>query len=160
LPVLLGCAHTEQAPPRDERVVLAVDASPSPMPESAFQPDAPASRPRLSRTVTLGQTESGYPEPQGPATAPPMVTAPTVVVNNNVVVYAGGTPGYYGGYYGGYGGYAGYGHAAGTVPAPGGAGGSFGGYSNTGPTTAAPGHTPGVGGNWSPAPSYGPRQMR
>ncbi len=159
-PFVVGCAHTEQAPPPQDRVVLAVATPPAPMPETAFQPDAPAARPRLSQTVTLGATESGYPAPAAQG-APG--GGPTVVVNNNIVVYANQPP-VYGGYYYGYGGYGygggdGYG-AAGAHHAASPGSNSFGGYSNTGPTTAAPGHTPGVGGNWSPAPSYGPRQMR
>ncbi len=151
---LVACAHQEQVPPPQDRVVLAVATPPPapPMPDGAFQSDAPASRPRLTKTVTLGQSEDGYVQP---AQAAPQPGGPTVVVNNNVYVY-GGAPPVYGGYY--YGGYGGYGGNHGTWSQ--GSGNSFGGYSSTGPRTAPAGHTPGVGGNWSPAPSYGPRPMR
>ena len=161
---LVACAHQEQAPPPQDRVVLAVATPPArhaddaPVPETAFQPEAPAARPRLSKTVTLGASEDGYAPTPAPA-AQPGGGGPTVIVNN--YVYATPPPMVYGGYY--YGAY-GYGGAHGGRGGDGGwsqgSGDSFGGYGPTGPRTAAPGHTPGVGGNWAPAPSSGPRPLR
>jgi hypothetical protein len=154
--VLSGCAHAvEQAPPRDERVVLAVAEPPPPEPE---KPEA--ARPRLSQTVTLGQTD--YAPAPVPGAAP---AQPGVVVNNNITVvqpqpvYMGGW-GYGGGSYARYG----YGSAArdpgyGRSSRSGGAGWSHDSWGGA-QRTAAPGRTPGVGGNWAPAPSHGPRQMK
>ncbi|HEY8074419.1 MAG TPA: hypothetical protein VIF62_09920 [Labilithrix sp.] len=162
---LVACAHQEQAPPPQDRVVPAVATPPpsppqAPMPDTAFQAEAPAARPRLTKTVTLGQSEDGYAQPA----AAPAAGGPTVIVNNNIYVNGSAPPAYGGYYYGGYGGYGGRANGTGSqgtyAPSQGNYGSSFGGYSNTGPRTAAPGQTPGVGGNWSPAPSYGPRQMR
>jgi hypothetical protein len=139
-----------------EREVIAVDTAPPPE-------VAPAARPRLSQTVTLGQgAESQY----TPSAPPPVAGAgggnQNVVVNNNIVVQPG-----YGGYagYGGYRTYGGYGRATtfynndarggSRAPNQWGATGWEGAR-----RTAAPGQTPGVGGNWSPAPSYGPATMK
>jgi hypothetical protein len=120
-------------------------------------------RPRLSKTVTLGQ---GQETPYVPAAAPTGARAGTnVVVNNNVVV-VGGAPAYGG--YGGYGYGYGYGYGAGargrvdgraaTLPR------GTSSWSTTGwegpQRTARPGQTPGVAGNWSPPPSSGPTQMK
>lgn len=125
----------------------------------------PRGRPRLSQTVTLGQgTEASY-SPSSPAPSP-QAAGQNVVVNQNVIVQSGaGYPGY--GAYGGYYGYGGSGRGVARPDVRGGATGRAGGPSNwsttgwEGPSrTAAPGQTPGVGGNWSPAPSYGPSQMK
>lgn len=164
--LLAACAHT-----REE--VNAAVVTPEPPPPSAAQAEpevvepAPASRPRLSRTITLGQgTEWQY----TPAAAVPpkeAAAAPSqsVVVNNNIVVQ-GGAPGYYG--YGGFYGSRGYGRPTTFYNSDGFRGGRpRGGSPAWGAAgwegarrTAAPGQTPGVGGNWSPPPSYGPAQMR
>lgn len=163
--LLVACAHAqddarmpsaELAPVTFEPVAVVVE---SPPPE-----DAPVARPRLSRTVTLGQgTEAQYtpsaPRPQSQAGGPTQ----NVIVNNNIVVQ--GAPGYYG--YGvGFGGYGGFGR---TTTSLGGEGrsGAVRGAPQWGSSgwegarrTAAPGQTPGIGGNWSPPPSYGPAPMR
>ncbi len=172
---LAACAHTreevrsstvaESAPPSimgdesesaREREVIAVDTAP-PV-ETASPP-----RPRLSRTITLGEGA----EPQyTPSAAPPAPgSSPSVVVNNNIVVQDG--PRYYGGH-SGYGGYAGHGYGRPTTFYDGRVGGASRGsqpqWSSTGwegaRRTAAPGQTPGIGGNWAPPPSYGPAQMK
>jgi hypothetical protein len=154
--VLSGCAAhaVEQAPPRDERVVLAVAEPPPPEPA---KPEG--ARPRLSQTVTLGQTDYAPPPVQAvPGQAP---AQPGVVVNNNVTVVQQ-PPVFYGGW--GYGGYGyggvvrdgGYGRSSQSRGTAGWSNESWGGAQRT----AAPGRTPGVGGNWAPAPSHGPRQMK
>ena len=156
--VLGGCAHTREevrsasvtneAPP--EREVIAVDTPPP-------YESAPAARPRLSQTVTLGQGTPSQYTPSAPPPAPGAQQSPNVVVNNNIVV--GGAPAY--------GGYGGYGYRGGYT----GAFTSFEGGARARPQpgttgwegarrTAAPGQTPGVGGNWAPVPSYGPAQMK
>jgi hypothetical protein len=161
-----GCAHaSEQAPPPRDRLVLAVDDPPATAeaPSSevtvAEATDA-ASRPRtrLSKTVTLGQTEA-----YAPAPPPPSYGAgggPGVVVNNNVTVvtpppvYYGGFGGYgYGGYGYGYGGYGAYGGA-------GGRGARFGGAGYGGGHHGGGSRTPPVAGDWPAPPSYGPRTMK
>lgn len=155
--LLSGCAaapHEEVVTAHSE--VIAVDAAP---PEVA---PPPAPRPRLSRTLTLGQgSESVAYSPAQPPPVPPAAAAPAVVVNNILVpgtpVYGGG--GYYGyrggGYPGGYG--LPRGEARPGAPTSGAWAPS--GWEGAG-RTAAPGQTPGVGGNWAPVPSYGPRAMR
>jgi hypothetical protein len=153
-PFVAACAHGAAAPPPEERVVLAtVEDAPAVAPV-----EAPPARPRLSRTVTLGQgnedpTYGAAPAPQ--AVAPPPQSS--IVVQNNVTV---GVPAYYGGYYGyGSGGYAGprsgYGEGRGRPSSSWGTDGWEGAR-----RTAAPGKTPGVGGNWPAPPSYGPAQMK
>lgn len=167
---LAACAHTREevhtttvsgeAVPSmiEDREVVAIDSPPPPEP-------APVSRPRLSRTITLGEgTEAQY-TPSAPRPSAPQ--GPTVVVNNNVVVQ--NSTQWYGGYsgYGGYRGYGGYGRPT-TFTDGSRWGGSGGGarpqWGATGwegaGRTAAPGQTPGVGGNWAPVPSYGPAQMK
>ena len=173
--VLAGCAHTreevrsatvtaEPTPETIEREVIAIESAPPPRggacgPAASRADDHPRSgggasvRPDCSSAGTRGRRERER-EPNS-----------SIVVNNNIVVQ-GGAPAYYGGY--GYGGYGGYGRATGFY---GGESRSFGAAQSTtsqwGATgwegarrTAAPGQTPGVGGNWSPAPSYGPAQMK
>ena len=165
--VLPACAHARDEglaaespssgaaePVSVEREVLAVDSA-----ETA--PPAPAARPRLSQTITLGQGA----EQQYTPSAPPSQAGGQgqgVVVNNNIVVQ-GGAPGYVG--YGGYRSYGGYGRATTFVGNDGRSGhrgtpqwGSSGWEGAR--RTAAPGQTPGIGGNWSPPPSYGPAQMK
>ncbi len=164
--VLAGCAHAreevrattvtaEPATETIEREVLAIDSAPPPE-------VVPVARPRLARTITLGQ---GAEQPYIPAAPPQARTgsasaSANVIVNNNVIVQ-GGAPAYYGGGYG-------YGRATSFY---GGESRSFGTTPSTPPQwgatgwegarrTAAPGQTPAVGGNWSPAPSYGPAQMK
>jgi hypothetical protein len=166
--VLAGCAHAQaretrtvehveaasSAEPeaREEREVVAVDA-PAPV-----EAELPRSRPRLSRTVTLGEAsaEAAYTE-RKPLPAPGQAGGPNVVVNNQVIVQQ---PSY------GYGGYGyGYGYGGRAVARSdrlGARGTSTWGSSGwEGPRrTAAPGQTPGIGGNWAPAPSYGPAPMK
>jgi hypothetical protein len=161
LSLLTACVHREDVHP----TMVYDDSPPPPPPEREVivteQPaqvaaEPPPTRPRLSRTVTLGEgTDSQY-QYAGEAARPPQGAAQgsNVVINNNVVVNGGAPAGYgYGGY--GYGGYVqrgGYGRPT---------------TSSWGTTgwegarrTAAPGQTPGVGGNWAPPPSYGPAQMK
>lgn len=163
---LVACAHTreevhtttvnEVAPATiDDRDVIAIDTSPPP-PEPA-----PVSRPRLSRTITLGEAQYAPSAPREQTTAREL----NVVVNNNV--YVQGTPQWqwYGGHVG-YGGYAHYGRPTtfyeGARSSPGwGARPQWGATGWEGPArTAAPGQTPGVGGNWPTLPSYGPAPMK
>lgn len=166
--VLLGaCAHTQ-----DDAQIPIAEA-----PAATFERDAvvleptppdeaPAARPRLSQTITLGQgTEEQY-TPSVPR-AQPQASGPTqnVIVNNNVVVQ--GAPGFGGfGGYAGYGGYGGFGRTTTSFGGDGRAGASRGapqwgasGWEGA-RRTAAPGQTPGIGGNWAPPPSYGPAPMR
>lgn len=156
---LVGCAHTNE----EVRTATTVDA-PSEreviaIVEPAAQEEMPRARPRLSRTVTLGQ---GTPDAEytGPTAPQPKVEpprSPTVIVNNTIV----NSPPVYGYGYG-YGswGYRGYGYGRGHDAAPP----SRGSWGTTGwegaSRTAAPGQTPGIGGNWPAVPSYGPAQMR
>ncbi|MDB4945183.1 MAG: hypothetical protein JWP97_4717 [Labilithrix sp.] len=156
-----GCAHG-----RERRAARAVpDAEVAADPEVIVsEPPAPADeargRPRLSRTVTLGQSSGEAVYSGGAPAAPPGGSGgPAVVVNNNVIVN-GAAGGYYGGYYGG--GYYGSGVPYGMRDAaPRGATNAWAptGWEGAG-RTAAPGQTPHVGGNWSPPPSSGPRAMR
>lgn len=167
-----GCAHTLSSS-REDRVVVAVDtnaASTVELTEApaalAAEPVQGAPRPRLSRTVTLGEGSS---EPAYIAT--PRVAqgtgqmSPNVVVNNNITV-VGSPPvvyGGYGGYGGSYGGSSsgvGYGMREGSSRGQGsGSGWAASGWEGAG-RTAAPGQTPHVGGNWSPPASHGPRQLK
>ncbi len=173
-PSIAACAHlredvrttmSESAPPslEDEREAIAVDVSQPPV-------EQPVARPRLSRTITLGEgTESQYTSgpasPQAPPPTPGMGPTPSVVVNNHVYVDGART---YGGF-AGYGGYAPIGRGGYGRPTTFFDGRSGTGYGSTqwGTTgwegarrTAAPGQTPGIGGNWTPVPSYGPAQMK
>jgi hypothetical protein len=137
----------------------------TPAPEVVV-PEVQESRPRLSKTITLGQgTEWQYTPSAAVPAQGTVAPSSNVVVNNNIVVQ-GGAPGYYG--YG-YGGGRGYGRA---TTFTNNADGRFGARGTTGAPswgasgwegarrTAAPGQTPGVGGNWSAPPSYGPAQMK
>jgi hypothetical protein len=159
-----GSTHDSSPPPSSQEPrgeVIAVD-------QQVTREEAPPARPRLTQTVTLGQSNG-----EATYTAPPPVPAQgqggntqNVIVNNNVVVNQ--PPAVYGGW-GGYGGYGTYGYGT--------RGGGYGvradgrsssrgaTWGNTGwegarGRPAAAGATPGVGGNWAPAPSYGPSQMR
>jgi hypothetical protein len=152
---LLGCAHEEELRPARE-----------PAPESTFSmapPPAtyateapPQGRPRLSKTITLGEDDYSPVAPPPPAGAAGN-NGVNVTVNNNINV---SPPVIYGGYgYGGYGySYGGYrggdAHVGRTSPAWRGSG------WEGAQRTAAPGQTPAVGGNWAPPPSYGPQQMK
>lgn len=162
-----------------DRVVVAVDNPPPPadLPPNAFSNEEPTmARPRLSRTITLGQgsSEGVYGTPAAPPPSAAAGSNTNVTVNNHVTVMQ--PPVYYYGGYGAYGyGYgSGYGRGAGSNgPNSGGTMGSDGrggvapapgpwapsGWEGAG-RTAAPGATPGVGGNFAPAPSFGPRQMK
>jgi hypothetical protein len=166
LAVLSGCAHTLEN--REDRVVVAVDGKGSSTDTVTVTETPPviivepvAARPRLSRTVTLGEG----------TTEPVYVTQPqvqqqgqgggaNVVVNNNITVV--GSPSVvYGGYGGGYGRTYGTRDGYGGAPAP---SQSRPGYPPSGwegaGRTAAPGQTPHVGGNWAPPTSHGPRQFK
>ncbi len=166
----MGCAHgadrardvESPPPPPPEREVLAVE---SPPPEPVF--DAPPARPKLTRTLTLGQgndasTYQGAPTrtvgaPAGAAQG----TVTNIYINNQASAFAAGG-GYGGRGYGGYRGAPGGGYAGSPGSGSAGRGGSAwgaSGWEGAG-RTAGPGRTPGVGGNWSPAPSYGPAPMR
>jgi hypothetical protein len=163
---LAACTHTRSV---DSAQVIAPAPEPVVMsePPALDQPEVaapPQARPRLSRTLTLGQgTEAPY-MPSAPPGQAAQSQNQSVVVNNNVVVH-GGVPGYgYG--YPAYGGYRAYGRPT-TFYSNDGRGGGYRGtspWSSTGwegaRRTAAPGQTPGVGGNWAPPPSYGPAQMK
>lgn len=179
LVLVSGCAHTSEthessaynasgvsAPPsQPQGEVIAVD-------QQVVQEEAPRARPKLTQTITLGQSnnESTYsPPPPVPAQGGP--GGNNVTVNNNVVVNQ--PPAVYGGWggYGGYGsygyGYSGRGGGYGVRTDGFGHGGSSRGatWGNTGwegarGRPAAAGGTPGVGGNWAPAQSFGPSQMR
>ncbi len=166
--VLVGCAHTTEtressaelvAAPGTREVVVIDEPPPA-------QAEAPRARPRLTQTITLGQSNGEATYSAAPAPAAPGQGGSTnnVVVNNHVIVQQA-PPVYYGGY-GGYGGY-GYGYGYGSS----GRGGHVrsGGSSSTmwgssgfegARRTAAPGQTPAVGGNWAPPPSYGPAPMK
>lgn len=157
---LLGsaCAHAAPPPPAapapDDREVVAV-AEPAPVLGPLDEDVAPRAPQRLSRTITLGQTEYAPMPTPGAAQA---ATAP-IVVNNNVTVVNQPPPIY------GSRGY-GYGSRFGSTPITRGerVGSAPSMWSHDGwggaQRTAPPGRTPGVGGNWAPPPSYGPRAMR
>ena len=166
-----GCAHTL----REDRVVVAVDSAPATgaevvevtEPPPVIMAEPAASRPRLSRTVTLGE---GTVEPVFAAAPQQAATAggPSVVVNNNITVVGGPTVygGYGYGYGGGYGGYVRTGRTTGsrdTTNRTGSTGSTqpwaASGWEGAG-RTAAPGQTPHVGGNWAPPASHGPRQLK
>jgi hypothetical protein len=150
---LLGCAHEEELrPAREPSPESTFSMTPPP---ATYAAEAPQGRPRLSKTITLGE------EDYSPAAPPPPAGGSSgvkVTVKNNVNV---SPPVMYGGYGYGYGGYSYGGYRGGAV----------GGRAVTSPAwrgsgwegaqrTAAPGQTPAVGGNWSPPPSYGPQQMK
>ena len=140
--VLLGCAHEEELRPAREP---STDATFSMAPPPAtYATEAPQGRPRLSKTITLGEEDHSPSAPPPPAGGPG--NGVNVTVNNNVNVTP---PVVYGGY-----GYGGYSYGGSHVPAWRGSG------WEGAQRTAAPGQTPAVGGNWSPPPSYGPRQMK
>jgi hypothetical protein len=170
LAFLGGCAHTLESS-RDDRVVVAVDAKSSA--STTEVTEAPpvivtepvAARPRLSRTLTLGE---GTTEPVYIATPQPAQgtgqNGPSVVVNNNVTV-VGSPPVVYGGYgAGSYGRTYNSGVGYGMRDSVGRGSGSHSAWAPSGwegaGRTAAPGQTPGVGGNWAPPPSHGPRQFK
>jgi len=165
----IGCAHREDVHvdsvpsvpvtstqrESDEREVIAVENQPPAQ-------QAPAARPRLSQTVTLGEQQAYAPQPV--PTVQGQGQAPAVIVNNYNVQQA--PPAVYGGYGYGYGGGSFYGNRA-TTFNDGRGGSSSRGTPQWGSSgwegarrTAAPGQTPGVGGNWAPVPSYGPSQMK
>lgn len=166
LAALTGCAATAG----QERVVVAVDAPAARTSSEVVEvtevvppvaAEAPAARPRLAQTLTLGQgAEPSYTAVSAPQQGQGPAAGPNVVVNNNVTVV--GAPAGYGGYgygYGGYGGYAprDYGRGSGSTSragawAPSGWEGAQ--------RTAAPGRTPAVGGNWAPPANHGPRTMK
>lgn len=164
------------APPDPPRVpssagavaTASVDSTP-PASAEYIAPAAPEARPRLSRTITLGQgADSAYSAPSQ-APAPGTAGGTPVVVNNTVVVQNGGYVGYPSYGYGyGYGGYGAGGYRLGSGGRTDGRGASRAGGPSTWSTTgwegarrtAAPGQTPVIGGNWSPPPSYGPAQMK
>lgn len=153
---LVGCSHASEAPPPRALPY-------APHVEAQASSEKPVARPRLSRSVTLGQ---GVEEAYQPSADPGPGAQPSsnVVINNNVTVI-GAPPVYgYGGY--GYGGW-GYGWGSGARDARVGSSPRNWGSQPWGSTgwegaqrTAPPGQTPGVGGSWSPPPSYGPAQMK
>jgi len=157
-----GCAHALETT-REDRVLGASDARRAePIFEIAEPPRAlalelAAARPRLSRTVTLGE---GTVEPVY-ATQAQAAGGTGVVVTNNITVV--GAPSVYGG----------YGYGRDTARSGGGRDGTGGRAGQNGPLhpwapsgwegagrTAAPGDTPHVGGNWAAPPSHGPRQLK
>jgi len=94
------------------------------------------SRPRLDRTITLGEVHAVASEP---AEAKEASAAPvSVTINNYVAAPTGYDGGYYGGYYGGY------------LAAPIIAGGARPGLPHPAPRTTQPGQ------DWPKPPSYGP----
>ena len=105
---------------------------------------AAAPRPRLSQTITLGETYVGEAKPAVSSGSPPVQvnvhTQVPIVVNN----YGGYGYGSYG--YGGYG-YGGYGYGRAAAPRT----------SGSRTTSAAPIR---VGGDFPPPPDYGPRALR
>jgi len=160
----MGCTD-EMAPPRYAVLTPVERGRPS---EGTVQvrhsPPAPAvsdgeelqggSRPRLSRTLRLGEETATY--DTGSRAQPPPSASPnvTVIVNNNIsqqqTMVGGGFGGGYGGGYGrpsGYGTYARptYGMAP-SISAP--------------QQPQAPRSTPPVGGNWAPPVNHGPPAMR
>lgn len=182
---LAGCAHPgEEAEPQMPSAPRAAIAETNPSQEVAesaarrpgnaasshpsYADDAadPRTRPRLSRTVTLGREnpELTYTSPPPPDARGP-AGGPSVVVNNNVNVAA-----YGGAAYGGYPGRYGYGYGYGIEGSRGRTSGGTG-TSAAAPQwgasgweganrTAQPGQTPGVGGNWPAVRSSGPGAMR
>jgi hypothetical protein len=178
--VVSGCAHTSDTHESSAFVASGVNAPPSQpqgeiiaVDQQLVQEEAPPARPKLTQTITLGQSnsESAYsaasPAPgQANQAGQAGQGGNNVTVNNNVIV---NQPPVYGGW-GGYGGYGYSGRGGGFGVRADGAGrssGSRGGatWGNTGwegarGRPAGAGATPGVGGNWGSAPSYGPSQMR
>ncbi|MBS2018325.1 MAG: hypothetical protein JST00_35985 [Deltaproteobacteria bacterium] len=170
--MLTGCAESVQSS-RDttvsEHVLTSAPPPAADLPPNAFaNDDAVAPRPRLSRTITLGQggSETVYGTPTAPAQPPAVAPSePNVTVNHITVVQQQPVYGYG---FGGFGGY-GYGGGRGGVARDGSSGNGNGparsnawaptGWEGAG-RTAAPGATPGVGGNFAPPPSFGPRQMK
>ncbi len=172
---LVACAHTSESVTVQDRVVVAVDTpppAPVELPPNAFADnDVAQSRPRLSRTITLGQGESGvvYGTQGAPPPAAGSGNSTNVTVNNHVTVVQQ-PPIYTYGYGYGYGyGSAGYGNGGRAT------GSASDGRTTTQPSTTGPwapsgwegagrtapaGGTPAVGGNFAPAPSFGPRQMK
>ena len=169
-----GCASSLEGAGAGERTLLqgetarGRETTNAVVVETRHAPEAPAARPRLSQTITLGQgaNESVYGSP-APAQAS-NGSGSNVTVNNNITVVQQQPPAVYGGYggygygYGGYGGGRAYGGREGTGAAS--TSSRSGAWAPTGwegaGRTAAPGQTPGVGGNFAPAPSFGPRQMK
>lgn len=161
LSALSGCAE-ELEPPRYavlapvERTSSTIEVRHVVPPPAPPVDDELVSRPRLSRTLRLGQETVAY--DTGVRAAPPQgaPSGVTVVVNNNIsqqqaVVVGGGYGGYGGGGYGAprdYGSFArpSYGRAP-SISAP--------------PQPQAPNvSSPPIGGNWAPPVNYGPPAMR
>jgi hypothetical protein len=162
-----GCANTLES--RDDRVVVAVDEKSS---EPATQvtegppvigTEPAARRPRLSRTVTLGEATAEPVYVAAPSTQSEGQSGSNVVVNNNITV-VGSPPVVYGGYSGAYSSTFNSGVGYGMRDASGRGSGSRSAWAPSGREgagrTAAPGQTLHVGGNWAPAPSYGPREFK
>lgn len=163
--VLVGCAHTTEthessatvvAAPGTREVIAVEEAPP-------MQAEPPRARPRLTQTITLGQSssEAAYSAPAPATQGQGGATSNNVVVNNNVIVQQAPPV-----YYGGYGSY-GYGYGSSSRGFASGGGfnrGTTGAWGSTGfegPRRTAPaGQTPGVGGNWPAPPSYGPAPMK
>ena len=157
----LGCTE-EMAPPRYAVLTPAEHTRPS---EGTLHvrhvPPAPAvsdgeelqggSRPRLSRTLRLGEETATY--DTGSRAQPPPSASPnvTVIVNNNIsqqqTMVGGGFGGGYAPHPSGYGTYARptYG-ASPSISAP--------------QQPQAPRSAPPVGGNWAPPVNYGPPALR
>lgn len=144
LPALLllsGCATTSGRAwidsPIEERT------APASVELAQLEP-RPDARPRLSHTVTLGETYAAVPASASGGTP----GAPGVQVNVTtqvpVTIHNGGGYGYYGGY--------GYGYPVSRSVTPSG---------GVVRSTAASGGAPQtVGGNWPAIPDYGPKAMR
>lgn len=151
-----GCAQEQKLRP------AAAPTEPNPW---GAETDAPpvvqqeplvTARPRLSRTITLGQDDYAQSRP-APAQQAQGGNNQTTIVNNNIVVQPPVI-------YGGYGGY-GYGYGGGTLGD--GRTGVSAGTRAWAPSgwegaqrTAPRGQTPHVGGNWAPVQDSGPRPMR
>ena len=120
------------------------------------EPEAPPSRPRLSHTITLGESYATSPGPYA-LSSPGFYPGGTSIVINNQVNVASPMPAYYGGgYYGGY--VVGGRGAAPVVSTPAIARPSTG-WGGPGTPTPA-GHTPSVAGDWKPPTSYGPNRLQ
>lgn len=107
--------------------------------EVAQAEPAPDARPRLNRTVTLGETYASV--PTAPAGAP-AATGVQVNVTTQVpvTIHNGGGYGYYG---------YGYGYPVSRSVAP-----------SSAPVRSSGGAPQTVGGNWPAIPDYGPKAMR
>lgn len=171
-----GCAHRSEMHETSSTMMAAPAAEARQEPQGEIiavdqqvaQPEAPRARPRLTQTITLGQSnnEATYSSPP-PAPGQQGPGGTNVTVNNNVIVNQppavyGGWGGF-GGYGYGYGGRGGYGARSDGFDRSSSARGAT--WGNTGwegarGRPAAAGATPSVGGNWAPAPSYGPSQMK